>query len=296
MIIARLVGGLGNQLFQYAAGRRLAEKTGGRLMLDVSWFSEIPPGDTLRSYSLDAFCIEAAFASKKDVARFSGSLGERILGRFPRLAKTDFVYRRRLKVVERKSQFDPVILSLPNQRYLVGYWQSEKYFADIEPVLRRELCFRDLPDGAAARLAERIGRCEAVSVHVRRGDYVSSLKTAKFHGVCSIDYYRQAMETMVERIPGAHFFVFSDDPGWARANLWTPTCVTSVEPAGPGRDYDHLHLMSLCKHHIIANSSFSWWGAWLSNNPGKSVIAPRQWFGDSTMITDDLLPEAWERL
>jgi hypothetical protein len=283
-------------MFQYAVGRRLAHAAAADLRLDLNWFSASRAGDTPRSYGLDVFCIEERFASNADVAALTNSLSERLLRRFPRFAENEAFYRWRTKVTERHFGFDPVILSLPDQRYLVGYWQSEKYFADIEPVLRRELCFREPLGETCARLADEIRRCEAISLHVRRGDYVSSPATARFHGVCSCAYYQRAIATVVGQIPAAHFFVFSDDVDWARSNLAPGRPTTWVERVDPERDYEHLQLMSLCKHHIIANSSFSWWGAWLSDNPSKLVIAPRQWFADPMIVTKDLIPKAWQRI
>ena len=150
--------------------------------------------------------------------------------------------------------------------------------------------------GLNAELASEIQATVSVGVHIRRGDYVANPIANQFHGVCSLEYYLAAIAKLKEEIGAPRFFVFSDDIGWARQNLRLPDPTTFVDHNGEAHDYEDLRLMSLCKHHIIANSSFSWWGAWLSNNPDKIVIAPERWFRDPSMDPRDLVPEGWHRL
>jgi hypothetical protein len=148
----------------------------------------------------------------------------------------------------------------------------------------------------AANLAEQMKGAHAISVHVRRGDYLSNPAANAFHGVCSTEYYRTAMQLVAEKVDDPHFFVFGDDPDWARENLqfyWPTTFVEHGLDCSPHND---IWLMSLCSHHIIANSSFSWWGAWLAENLSQLVIAPRRWFQDERLDTSDLLPDRWTRL
>jgi hypothetical protein len=146
-------------------------------------------------------------------------------------------------------------------------------------------------------MAHRIGGEEsAVSIHVRRGDYVSDAGTNRFHGTCSVDYYHDAVDRISGFAPASHFFVFSDGIDWAKENLRLRQPVTYVDFNDGEKNYEDLRLMSLCKHHIIANSSFSWWGAWLNPNPDKIVIAPKKWFNDPSINTDDLIPNSWLRL
>jgi hypothetical protein len=187
------------------------------------------------------------------------------------------------------------MLSLPDGVYLDGFWQSEKYFLDIEPTLRKEFSLRKAASPRSLDLANQISSSNAVGLHVRRGDYLSQDKM-EFHGVCSLDYYIAAVSIISSKIPAPHFFVFSDDPEWAVENLRLSYLTTFVRDADGNKPYEHIWAMSLCKHHIIANSSFSWWGAWLSVNPEKIVIAPKQWFRLQTLDSKDIVPERWMRI
>ncbi|MHC1697482.1 MAG: alpha-1,2-fucosyltransferase [Geobacteraceae bacterium] len=176
-----------------------------------------------------------------------------------------------------------------------GYWQSEKYFAAIRALLKNEFTLRVPLDGDDLQLAEKIRTCNAVSLHVRRGDYLTNPQAAKHHGTCDRDYYDQAVSFIKQKIPAARLFIFSDDPQWSEANMsydLPTTIVSKTDGTTEGRD---LTLMSSCRHHIIANSSFSWWGAWLGDNPEKLVIAPMHWFNDPARSTGDLIPEGWLR-
>ena len=196
---------------------------------------------------------------------------------------------------ERSPAFDPNILSLSDGVYLDGFWQSEKYFLDIEAILRKEFSLREPPSFRSLGLAKQITPSNAVSIHIRRGDYLAQDKIA-FHGVCSLDYYLAAVTIISRRISSPHFFVFSDDHEWAEKNLKLSYPITFAHDSDNKKPYEDIWAMSLCSHHIIANSSFSWWGAWLSANPDKFVIAPKQWFRLQTMDAKDIVPERWLRI
>jgi hypothetical protein len=289
MIIVKLMGGLGNQMFQYAAGRRLSNFRGTELKLDLSWFESISAVDTRRQYELGAFTIQEQFASSEETGRFREGL---LLRKFGFL----FPFRERRHIHEKHYQFDPDILRLPDNVYLDGYWQSPKYFSDIQDMIQTEFAVRTGPDDVNRRMADEIAGAEAVAVHVRRGDYVSNPATSNYHGTCSMEYYQIAVKAILGRVKQPHFFVFSDDPAWARENFPLAGLKTVIDQNGADRAFEDMRLMSLCKYHIIANSSFSWWGAWLSKNPEKIVIAPKQWFNDPKIVTGDLIPETWIRL
>jgi hypothetical protein len=192
--------------------------------------------------------------------------------------------------------FDPEVLQLHDNIYLVGYWQSERYFADIREVLLQEFTVASPLSGRNRALADAITGCNAVSMHIRRGDYVSNATTAAFHGVCDLDYYESAIEQIDTFVDQPHIFVFSDDHAWTRQHLHLQGKVTYVDHNDPDQGHEDMRLMSLCKHNIIANSTFSWWGAWLNRNPNKTVIAPRCWFADASIDTSDLIPSSWIRL
>lgn len=195
-------------------------------------------------------------------------------------------------MIEPHFNYWPGIASLSHSVYLAGYWQSEKYFSDASEAIRADFTFRTPLSKKNAELAERVGQTNSVSLHVRRGDYVSSAKTNATHGFCSLDYYRAAVLHMAAHIEQPEFFIFSDDMAWVKANLKIDFPCRYVDHNQGAESYNDMRLMSLCKHHVIANSSFSWWGAWLNPNPNKTVIAPRKWFANDNNV-DDLFPSDW---
>lgn len=277
-------------MFQYAVGRALAVKHGVALKLDTSAFAQYQ----LHSYALQHFRIAGTVLTefeRADLAlstRRRGSLG-RILDRLLRIKS--------LPVIKEVSfSYDPAILDAPAACYLEGYWQSPKYFSHIEALIQQEFTVREPLREHNLETSRWISDGLAVSLHVRRGDYASNVKTNKYHGTCGAEYYNAAESYLHERIGPMRLFIFSDDPDWAEANLSFRSPVTVLRHNGPARDYEDLRLMTLCRHHIIANSTFSWWGAWLCRNPGKIVIAPKYWFRKANHDTSDLIPKSWIRL
>lgn len=291
MIIVKLNGGLGNQMFQYAAGRRLASIHGVPLKLDISAFETYK----LHKYGLGSFNIAGEFASPREISgfRYSPTLAGKAAVLFSRLFGPA---RAVAHIREKHFHFDPAVLGAGPDSCLDGYWQSEKYFKDVEAVIRRDLSFKQEPDAANCDAVLQVTGCTAVSVHIRRGDYVSDPDANSMHGTASIEYYREAMELVAAKSPGARFFVFTDEPDWVGKNMAFPCPVTIFTHNNADKNYEDLRLMSLCRHHITANSSFSWWGAWLNAAPGRIVIAPKKWFNDGTFDTRDLVPEGWLRL
>lgn len=290
MVIVRLMGGLGNQMFQYAAGRAVAHRNRTQLKLDVSALER----DAARSYRLHHFNIVASLATPDELARFTK---RDLWGRISRRVEHYLLPPSRRSVfAERFDHFDTDILRLRGSVYLKGYWQSEKYFKDIEQIIRQEFTFRHPSDPENQRLARTIADTNSVSLHIRRGDYVSNPRFSRKFGVCSPEYYHSAVAKVAERVNDLHLFVFSDAIDWARDNLGLQYPLTFVTHNNTDDDYEDLRLMSQCKHHIIANSSFSWWGAWLCTNPGKIVLAPKRWFKESGRDTRDLIPESWDRI
>lgn len=264
MIITKLVGGLGNQMYQYAVGRRLAWKHNTVLKLDISEFQRYK----LHKYSLGAFNIQANFAGPEEIAGLT-------------------------HVRERHFHFDPEVMNLDDNVYLDGYWQSWRYFADIADIIQREFTVKTAAAGRDRQLSEQIASTQSVSLHIRRGDYVSDSRTQQVHGSCDIDYYLGCVDELTKTVRNPHFFIFSDDPQWARENLKLNFPTTLVDHNGLEKNYEDLRLMSQCKHHIIANSTFSLWAALLNPKSDKMVFAPRQWFNASKNNTKDVLPENW---
>ena len=293
MVIVRLLGGLGNQMFQYAAARRLALAHNVPLKLDVSWFSHAPD----RAYALHALNIQEAFASAEEVEEIRGPSTRAI----PRVL---FQLRRRFRIGydwiwihERTlSPVDPRVLQARARTYLDGYWQSEKYFLDVPDTIRREFTIDFPPDARTREIVDQMATTQSVSVHIRRGDYVSDPRTSPARSVCTPEYYQRCVSHVGERLADPHLFLFSDDPDWVARNLRFDHPWTLVSGRAARTDHEDLRLMSACRHHIIANSSFSWWAAWLDPHSDKLVLAPRRWMNDPRVDDRDVVPSGWTRL
>ena len=292
MIIVKLIGGLGNQMFQYATARRLAEKHSTILKLDVTGFEEYK----LHRYSLHCFQTWEYLATQTEIKSIKGN--QNLFNRLKRkiTSKLDAKHPKNSWIIEKQFNFDADILETPNNVLLDGYWQTEKYFADITDILRREFVIKYQQDNQSQKFADSIQSTEAVSLHVRRTDYVQDALTNKIHGTCDQNYYARSVHYIAERVANPHFFIFSDEPQWARDNLKFDFPTTVVDCNDASRNYEDLRLMSMCKHNIIANSSFSWWGAWLNANLDKIICAPNQWFIDPTRNTKDVIPDTWIKL
>ncbi len=280
MIIIKIIGGLGNQMFQYALGRALSIKNNVEFKMDLSGFESYK----LHDYSLKHFNITENIATFKEIKSIKN---KKLLQLF---------YRHSSQIIEKYFYYDSAILKVIDKVYLDGYWQSEKYFNDISEVIRKDFTVKHQQAGRNKEIAELIEDSNSVSLHIRRGDYVSNKITNTVHGLCNLDYYNRAIIYIAEKFSNLHFFVFSDDPIWTKKYISVKENITYVDHNKADKNYEDLRLMSQCKHHIIANSSFSWWGAWLNQNPDKIVIAPRKWFNEDSIDTKDLIPESWIRL
>ncbi|NLP40967.1 MAG: alpha-1,2-fucosyltransferase [Veillonellaceae bacterium] len=270
MVIVQLIGGLGNQMFQYACGRALALRLNKRLYLDVSLYKF----NHLRQFSLNKFNIEATLIS---------SPGE-LLG----LIQSNGIYA----LQEPHFHFYPAIYEITDSVLLwKSYWQSEQYFTDIASVIRADFT----PTTISARslqIAERMNSCQSVSVHVRHGDYTHST----IHRMLPLSYYNKAMNYLEQRFANLRWFVFSDDLPWCKQAFVGKSNLEFNEKVDPQCDYEEIWLMSQARHVITANSTFSWWGAWLNNHPRKIVITPNEWFENTDLCTKDLIPQTWIRL
>jgi len=281
MIVVKLRGGLGNQMFQYAIGRNLALKNNTKLKLDVTELGQ----DKLRDYELDIFNISGSIASRLEmmfIRKCSRGIISRILG--PHC----------FYIQQKDRYFDASILGKKGNIYLDGYWQSENYFKDIRNIIIKDFTIRCDPDKRNKSMLEKIENSNSVCIHVRRRDYISNKKTSEVHGTCSLEYYHNAVKIIEKKVSNPTFFVFSDDLQWTKVNLKLkhPTyyvCINNTE-----KGYEDLRLMSNCKHFIVANSSFSWWGAWLSNNSDKIICAPKRWFVSEN--EGDIIPKSWIRV
>ncbi|EKD23702.1 MAG: glycosyl transferase family protein [uncultured bacterium] len=297
MIIVKLKGGMGNQMFQYAIGRNLATKLGTQLRLDLTFLLDRSPRKdfVFRDYDLDIFALDVAFAGPTDLKPFTQfriSHLTKIYNIFPRLLGRPYV------ISEPHFHFSEAILKSSDNVYLDGYWQSEKYFKEIENSIRDDFKFRQPLEGRAAEMAAQIkNEDRAVCLNVRRADFVTSKKAQEFHGFIGLDYYQKAVDLLVSKVGPLHLFIFSDDVDWCAANLKFNYPTTFVTKDYSGKKYEaYLQLMTLCRHYIIPNSTFAWWGAWLNSDPNKIVIAPKQWFKEASIDTTDIIPSTWIRL
>jgi hypothetical protein len=289
MVILRLHGGLGNQMFQYAMARTVALRRGTSVKIDLRALE----ADRKRCYSLGSWNVNATLASNIDVLRI------RVAWKLYRVLKRSGPYYARPLVREQYHHYDPNALDAPRSCLLMGYWESERYFKEIEPVIRREFTLRTEPSSATQEIGRAIQSSNSVFVHIRRGDRVADHEPNETYGVCSMQYYERAAAHIARAVDSPHFFVFSDEPQWARENFVLPFPITVVDhnrPGNsqtPGSEHEDLWLMGLCRHAIIANSTFSWWGAWLNPARARIVIAPKQW---SKYNPVDVIPENWIRI
>ena len=293
MIVVKLFGGLGNQLFQYAAGRRAALRAGVPLGLDSGWFGT----QSTRALDLGSMNIQARFVRSGEVPFIApgdwtgaGRRARSIAGLRARRHGWRLIAEREPGVV------NPDVMDAGDRSFLVGYWQSDKYFSDVAGHLAEELAPRQPLSTWAQRWADEIDAESGVSLHVRRGDFAARPDGPPGHGVLPLDYYRRAMEVLDAELSDPTYFAFSDDPGWVSDNLSHPRVIPVSGTGEGGSATDDLALMSRCRSHIVANSSFSWWGAWLGHSNGKIVIAPGLWFTDPRLRSDDIVPETWRRL
>lgn len=285
MIILKVRGGLGNQLFEYALGRTLALRNNVALKLDTSEFKtfEFP------HYTMEKFNIQTTKATQEEIDSLERYRPRRgILG----LILNPLFADARRYVIEADCTFAPELLELKAPCMLDGYWQSEKYFLDAADILRQEFTLRNPLSAYSKTIAAKIAAAKnSVSLHVRRGDMATDPGKNLRHGLCPIEYYEAAERIIGTAAEEPTFFIFSDDIEWARKNI-TPGFPTEYVVQKAEKNFEDMELMRLCKHHIIANSSLSWWGAWLSDHYRTGItIAPKR--QGVKFYNKDFLPSHW---
>ncbi|CEG13850.1 Glycosyl transferase family 11 [groundwater metagenome] len=278
MIIIKLKGGLGNQLFQYAFGRLLSIKNS----VLVKYEFLVLKGDAQREYKLEYFNTKIEFPTPEEIKKIKYPYGI-----FYKIG--DFIKKKIL------GQYNiGYIPSALNKKsgYLEGYWQSYKYLDPIRNILLKEITLKEPVENKYGELLNQIYDADSISIHIRRGDYVNDPKTKAIHCTFGLEYYQDAIKMIKEKISNPTFFVFSDDIKWVKQNLKID--FPAIFVSNPKiKDYGELIIMSKCKNNIIANSSFSFWGAWLNQNPNKIVIAPQKWNNKYQKDYKDLLPKEW---
>lgn len=278
-----LSDGLGNQLFQYATGRAVSLRLGVPLILDIRLIDV----RGFRPLAVQHFNLSAKFLGRPTRPDWISHVFNN------RMRLSDLGYEGEF-VKSFHSTFEPRILSAGPGSLFAGYWQNEDYFRDIESHLRQELTFRNGSPPEAARWFSKIENKTSVSVHVRRGDYLSSPNNRSKFAICPADYYWRAAMLIAERTASElEFFIFSDEPQWALENIKLPGKTHVIAHNGTLTAHEDMRLMAACKHNIIANSTFSWWGAWLNANPGKIMVAPKTWYLRSDMSNEFINSKAF---
>lgn len=285
MIIVNILGGIGNQMFQYALYRRLS-LTNNDLFINKKDFEEY---NLHNGYQLeDIFNVSPRCAGYEQIYKLKRepSLKGKLIKKFLGEKKT--------YIEIEELTFDNNILNQQNA-YLFGYWQSEKYFKDIEKVIREDFKFKNELGEENLKIVEEMKKVNSVSIHIRRGDYLKPEINKLYGGICEINYYKRAITHIENNVSNPYYFVFSNDIEWCKENLQLER-VNFID-CNNGRDsYKDMQLMSKCKHNIIANSSFSWWGAWLNENKDKLVISPSRWINGIKSDIDDIIPATWIKL
>lgn len=278
MIVVKLMGGMGNQMFQYAIGRNLSLKYNLPLKIDLSFLKSrnMGPNFVYRDYDLDLFNVEEDFD----------------------LNSVDQIFT----INEPHFQYSENLLnSISNLLYnkinvlFDGYWQTPLYFKEFESQIREDFKFKNTIENAediVKEMASKINSSNSVMINVRRTDYLNN----DFHGVFETDYIYKSVDIIKSKINNPEFFVFSDDIEWCKQNIDLPN-MTIVDHRYKGHKFNYyLQLMSSCKHFIIPNSSFAWWSAWLNTDNNKIVISPKKWFNREEINTKDLIPNDWIRI
>ena len=293
MIVSQIIGGLGNQLFQYSAGRALALRLGENYVIDTSSFKNYSFHNGFELANL--FNVNIQEASKSELINL---LGYRSVSPLKKI----LIHPRSKIIACKPFVFEPSLSywsgfeHINDDSYLIGNWQSEKYFKSIEAVIREDLKFKPLLSFINKKIIDDMSKSDSIAIHVRRGDYAKSKKALNIHGLCSIQYYEFAILMMIEKLKNPKFFIFSDDIEWVKANLNIKYPHVFISHNTGNASFNDMRLMASCQHNIIANSSFSWWGAWLNPNQKKIVIAPAKWFANPLWVNNDIIPSEWHSI
>lgn len=291
MTIVKLQWWLWNQMFQYAYIRALSMRINSDFLLDISEYETY-----FRKFELEIFDIQKKYATKNQIPWF-----ERV--HIKNIYLNAIIFRIKLFLkkhssnyyLEQKFNFDSKCL-INSAEYIEWFFQSEKYFSDSEDQIRKDFTFMNVPSERNMEVIKIIQSSNSVSIHVRRWDYVTNPSANSTLGTCNVDYYNNAIEYIQSKIDVPTFFFFSDDIAWVKENIKVENNSYYIDWNSWDQSYEDMRLMTLCKHNIIANSSFSWWWAWLNKNISKIVIAPQRWFNDVNMNDSDVVPEKWIKI
>jgi len=295
MITVNIYGGIGNQMFQYALGRSLSVKLKTKLKFNYS--DNITRTDFKQEDIVSIFEIFKLSGEVKYYKQGTLSFKEKFMYRL----KNKFINfcERKNFIYEQDFSYDKNILETPNNSYLTGYWQSEKYFKNIVDILKKDFQFKIPMSSYNINIFNKIINSNSVSIHVRGRDYLTNEAAKQLYAGGNYKYYEDCIEFIKKRVTSPHFFIFSDDSEYAKSFFDCADSITFVVGNSWNKtSYEDLRLMSMCKHNIITCSSFGWWGAWLNNNKGKIVLAPKMWFSEDekNKLTVDIIPDTWIRI
>lgn len=292
MVIVKISGGLGNQLFQYAFGKAIEEKYGYQVKYDFSYYEDIPKSDSVRKVFVSRYIPSHKLATKDDILKITKWDRSVLKKTLKRLGFAEY----RTKY-ERPGDGITSIEQVKDNTLLIGYWQSEDFFANVCDTIREEFSFENETQSPEMKaLSEKIELSDSVSIHVRGGDYLLSQNQAIFGGICTSEYYEEAYAYMKKKNPAGKFFLFTNDVEWTKKNIHLPyEEITMVsEEYEATEDWMDLYLMSICKDNIIANSSYSWWAAWLNAHADKTVVCPYKWTIDNQHA--DIFGKSWKKM
>lgn len=289
MIITRIFQGLGNQLFQYAFGQALANRLRTEHLLDLRWFDNYSHH---REFGLDRFRIDWTVAEEGDarkLLRRSGGALQQQLNYFMRkytgvpingMVKEDLTRQRPWRMAR-----------LNDDTYLDGYFTSEEFFSRYFPEARKQFRLKTPPSAENRNWMARMSLPNAVCVSVRRGDFVNH----PIHDLCGDDYYHNALKAVKARIPNAELFVFSDEPDWVEQHMQFDLPFHIMKHNRPDF-YEDFRLMYTCPNHVMPNSTYSWWAAWLAEKPDSLIIAPEKWLNSTEIDSSRVIPSRWEKV
>lgn len=294
MIISKLIGGLGNQMFQFATGLALAKHLNMPYRIDIKLLNKYNRHNGYQLNEIFDFNFEIAnYLELWSLLKFKtySVINESVEKVNP------YAFDSNVRVFREYSHnYINDFENINKPCYISGYWQSEKYFEEFDSEIRKIFAFKNDLSGLNKKHENEILNSDSVSIHVRRGDYLSNASAAKFHGICELDYYQKAIKIISNKIKNPTYFIFSDDVEYIVNNFSFLENYRIIDNNQGLESYNDLRLMALCKHHIIANSTFSWWGAWLANHKNQIVIAPEKWFIGSTEIMKDIYCKNWMKL
>lgn len=302
MLIVRMVGGLGNQLFQYAFARTLSKKLNRKLYIDDSWYYEVhlldnkscPYSTTIRNFFLKYYNIQTPIINKVHLNWIKRLEIKSKYSHFFRFLLDGPMNKLSFEKINHKNYSFDVIKKIP-RAYLIGYWQNNDIIDNYKQLLSNDLILKNPLSKRNELYLNSINSKNSIAVHFRRGDYISNPKYRELYAPCSKKYYQNGIKLIQNLINNPHFYIFSDDIKWVKNNYDFTTDTTFIDNSGP--EYEHLFLMNQCKHQITANSTFSWWAAWLNTNPHKIIITPLYWYYDKHLNeTVTRIPDEWIKI